>query len=66
MFNAIVYGRNITGKSFTEIKRKASVIANSFYNSFDKMEVSHDNKKFSFIRINKIYPNNIIERGLWR
>ena len=39
MLTAQLYGKTISGKTITEIKRKASRIANGFQNAFDCMKV---------------------------
>ena len=58
--------------SFSQLKRKASRIANNHYSTLDKMEVSHrdpDTRKeivTTFYRINRKTPNNEIKRGQWK
>lgn len=37
MFTAQLYGKTISGKTMTEIKRKASRIANGYWNMVDRI-----------------------------
>ena len=58
------------GNTFTEIKRKLSKEANKSFNVCDHarvyFEMWKDQVCLTFTRINKKYPNNIIERGQWK
>lgn len=65
---AQLYGKTISGKTITEIKRKASRIANSFYNAFDCMKVTDQGigLKCTFYRYNRKSPNNTIVFGKWQ
>ena len=65
--------RTITANDITTLKRLASRAANENYFVADGMTVfvSPDTpfqpvERLSFIRINKIAPNNTIIRGKWR
>lgn len=62
MLTAQLYGKTISGKTITEIKRKASRIANDFYNAFDCMKVMDQEigLECTFYRYNRKSPNNII------
>lgn len=67
MLTAQLYGKTISGKTITEIKRKASRIANGFQNSFDCMRVTDQEVGLNctFWRFNKKFPNNTIVFGKW-
>lgn len=74
---AIIYGKQVEGKTLTEIKRKASCIANQFCNVVDKLDIYFEeayycpdcygnNKAFnqiSLARRNIKRPNNTITYG---
>ena len=51
----------------TEIKRKASRIANGYWNMVDRMEVTDEQSGnvLTFIRRNRKSPNNMIVYGTW-
>lgn len=67
MFTGNLYGQTITAKTFTELKRKASRIANGHYDAVQTMEVkSEHGTKVSFHRYNKVTPNNTISFGQWK
>lgn len=60
-------------KTFSQLKRLASRYCNNNYNPIDEMRVTvHDVDKCEntdilyFHRFNKAYPNNTIERGMWK
>ena len=65
MFTAEIYGQTITADSMTALKRKASRIANNYFNPIDTMKVSREGLEVTFHRINKKCPNNTIVRGQW-
>lgn len=67
MFTAQLYGKTISGKTMTEIKRKASRIANNYWNVVDRMEVTDEQNGITmmFYRNNRKTPNNMIEYGTW-
>lgn len=67
MLIATLYGQTVNGKTMTEIKRKASRIANGFHNAFDCMEVnnSENGVKCTYWRYNRKFPNNAIQFGKW-
>ena len=66
MFEAVCYNHIIHGDSLREIKRKASRIANTYFNSLDCFFVVIDGCLHTFTRINNLCPNNTIRRGEWR
>lgn len=58
--------------TMTELKRKASYMANGNFNAIDELLVREYNtdtkeqvREFNMTRINKKYPNNTIKRGVW-
>lgn len=64
--------RILIASSLSQLKRLASRYANNDYRSIDEMRVTvHDVRRcentdiFRFTRINKVYPNNTIARGVW-
>lgn len=67
MFTAQLYGKMISGKTITEIKCKASRIANNYWNVVDRMEVTDEQNGITmmFYRNNRKTPNNMIEYGTW-
>lgn len=73
-FYGTIYNRTITTNTLSDLKRKASRIANGYFSAVDKMDVVayHDSRKyenlekFTFLRINKKSPNNTIIYGQWR
>lgn len=67
MFTAQLYGKTISGKTMTEIKRKASRIANNYWNVVDRMEVTDEQSGnvLTFMRRNRKSPNNMIVYGTW-
>lgn len=67
-----VYGRTIIANNMTDLKRKASRIANEYFSAHDEMKVNlHDvgkcenEEQFTFTRINRKAPNNTIIYGQW-
>ncbi len=60
MFTAQLYGKTISGKTMTEIKRKASRIANNYWNVVDRMEVTDEQNGITMM----FYRNNR-EYGTW-
>lgn len=67
LFSATIYGRAITGRTITEIKRKASIVANRNFRPCDTMIVTWDgcSSPLHYCRINQVAPNNTIKRGKW-
>lgn len=74
MWYAVVNNRTeIKGKTFSLLKRAATIAANAAYNSIDTMVVWNDidgvltgrDKGMSFSRINRKSPDNRIIRGRW-
>ena len=65
---ATVYGQKIQAHTMTALKRKATMIANGFFNPADEMQVCFgpDNKMLTYTRVNRKAPNNTICRGQWR
>jgi len=66
MLEAVCYNIIIHGESMTEIKRKASKIANYHFNVFDHLYIAQDDILVHLMRTNKKAPNNTIIRGQWR
>ena len=67
-----LYGITIIAKTMTELKRKASRIANNYFSAYDTMKVNlHDIGKcenieqFTLTRVNKKAPSNRIVYGSW-
>ena len=60
MFTAQLYGKTISGKTMTEIKRKASRIANNYWNVVDRLEVTDEQNGITMM----FYRNNR-EYGTW-
>ena len=63
---AIIDNKKIEGKTLSEIKRKASTIANNNFRVCDEMILCVDNCNFKLYRRNSKYLNNTITRGVWR
>ena len=61
-----INGKTIYANTFTGIKRKASIVANGYFNTVDELEVRDGNLVGKWRRFNKKYPNNTIHRGTWR
>ena len=66
-------GRIFITKTISQLKRLASREANNTFNTMDVLQVTtHDVNKgintdiVHFHRINKVMPNNTIQRGIWR
>ena len=66
MFTAEINGKTITAKTVSELKRKASTIANNRFDVIDTMKVISGERILTLKRFNKKYPNNTITRGKWR
>ena len=62
---ATIYGQTIEAKSMSDLKRKASMIANRYYSTVDEMKVVGDDWKLTMYRINKKTPWNTITYGGW-
>lgn len=65
-------GRIFIAKTISQLKRLASREANNTFNTMDILQVTtHDVNKgintdiVRFHRINKVMPNNTIQRGIW-
>lgn len=65
---ATVYGQTVQAHTITSLKRKASMIANGYFNPIDEMQVCYgpENKMLTYTRINRKTPDNTICRGQWR
>ena len=64
---ASIYGKIIEAKTYTELKRKASIEANKRINPYDIMyvEIIKGAEPLTVVRYNKKMPNNTIQRGQW-
>lgn len=55
--------------SFVTLKRRASTMCNNYYKSTDTIVLTRaagrDVDDLKLVRVNKISPNNTIERGSW-
>ena len=73
-FHGLVNGdRSFTTKSLSQLKTLASKYSNKDYHPIDELRVTaHDIDRCEnidimyFHRINKVCPNNTIERGRWK
>lgn len=65
---ATLYGRTVKANTITGLKRKASAVANGYFNPVDEMVVccGPNNQESTYMRINRTMPNNTIVRGQWR
>jgi len=66
-------GRIFITKTISQLKRLASREANNTFKTMDVLQVTtHDVNKgintdiVRFQRINKVMPNNTIQRGIWK
>lgn len=67
MFTGKLYGQTITAKTFSDLKRKASMIANRHFKALDTMEVKTERGlTLMFHRRNNLCPNNTISYGQWK
>lgn len=71
-YHGVIYGITIIAKTMKDLKRKASIIANEKWSSFDEMKVlihdigrSENTGLFTLRRINRKCPNNTIFYGKW-
>lgn len=64
-FTATIYGETIQANTATDLKRKASIIANRRYNAVDEMAVSFDGMSVTLRRFNILTPWNTITRDKW-
>ena len=71
-YHGVIYGVTVIAKTIKDLKRKASIIANAKWSSYDEMKVLvHDIWKcenedlFTMRRINRKCPNNTICYGQW-
>lgn len=73
-FHGLVNGkRTFTTKSLSQLKTLASKYCNKDFRPIDELRVTVYNVDkcentdiMYFYRINKVYPNNTIERGRWK
>lgn len=63
---ATIYGQTIEAKNMSDLKRKASMIANRRCNTYDYMYVKGDFGILTMCRINKVTPWNTITYGAWK
>lgn len=63
-----VYNQTITARSMSDLKRKATLIANRRFRSYDIMEITEADSGivFHLSRSNSKCPNNTITYGEWR
>lgn len=66
MLEAVCYNIIIHGETVAELKRKASRIANTYYNVFDHLYIARGDILVHLMRTNKKAPDNTITRGKWR
>ena len=66
-------GKLYISKTVSQLKRLASREANKTFNAVDTLQVTtHDTYKnvntniVKYYRINKVMPNNTIQRGVWK
>ncbi len=61
------YGREFEASTMQSAKRSAPKIANGHYKAVDVLHVVEVESGITatFLRVNKVYPNNTIERGAW-
>ena len=61
------YGREFEASTMQAAKRSASRIANGHYKAVDVLHVIEVETGISatFLRVNKVCPNNTIVRGTW-
>ena len=71
-YHGVIHGITVIAKTMKDLKRKASIIANQKWSSYDEMKVfSHDIERcentelFTLRRINRKCPNNTISYGKW-
>ena len=64
---ASIYNKIIEAKTYTELKRKASIEANQRNNPHDIMyvEIIKGAEPLTVVRYNKKMPNNTIIHGQW-
>ena len=70
VYSGDTFVKFIETQSISTLKRLASIKCNNHYNTIDSMivEVYEGKMQSANIRLNRInrkYPNNIIERGQW-
>jgi hypothetical protein len=65
-FKATLYGAKIEANTITDLKRKASRIANNFCKTIDEMTVTIGTHAYKMTRINKKCPWGIIYYGKWK
>lgn len=61
------YGHEFEASTMQAAKRSASRIANGHYKAVDVLHVIEVESGISatFLRVNKVSPNNTIVRGIW-
>lgn len=65
---ATVYGQMVQAHTLTELKRRATRVANQFAYPLDEMQVCYGpaNRTITYTRVNRKAPDNTICRGQWR
>lgn len=58
----------IKANTMSDLKRKASIAANDYFNAIDNMTVFDlsEGSHFDLARINKVCPWNVVFYGVWR
>ncbi len=65
---ATLYGKTVQAHTITSLKRKATMVANEFFNPIDEMQVCYgpENMTLTYTRVNRKTPDNTIRRGQWK
>lgn len=70
MYTGTLYGKTVTARTQTELKRSASEIANKHFSAYDTMKVEYmqdgEIRTFQLYRHNRECPNDTIRFGQWR
>lgn len=65
-FRGILYNHVVFGTSFSDLKRKASVVANGRWKPLDEMTVTTpDGVTFTMFRSNMVCQNGTFVPGVW-
>lgn len=65
-YSTTLHGVKIEADTLPDLKRKASIVANPYWNSVDEMVVPIQGRNIKFTRINKKSPNGRIVFGEWK
>ena len=69
LYSGYILIGSICANDFTTLKRIASRKCNDYANPIDKMVLhrvnDQENGELTFIRINRLSPNNTVVRGKW-